>query len=113
MLEGALQFVPVYLLVVFRLAGMALFAPLFGSAKIPKRVRGMMVLIIALGMTRAVARPVAFPNTPWALALGIGGEMAFGLAMGTIMSFVFVAVQWAGEIIGQQMGFNLSEVFDP
>jgi flagellar biosynthetic protein FliR len=113
MLDRALQFVPVYLLVVFRLAGMALFAPLFGSARIPKRVRGMVVLIIALGMTGAVAQPVVLPDTPWALALGIGGEMAFGLAMGTIMSFVFIAVQWAGEIIGQQMGFNLSEVFDP
>ena len=33
--------------------------------------------------------------------------------MGTVMSFVFIAVQWAGEIIGQQMGFNISEVFDP
>ncbi|HET6247249.1 MAG TPA: flagellar biosynthetic protein FliR [Tepidisphaeraceae bacterium] len=112
-LDHALQFVPVYVLVVFRLAGMALFAPLFGSAKIPKRVRGMMVLIIALGMTRAVKPPAVLPDTPWALAVGIGGEMAFGLAMGMVMSFVFVAVQWAGEIIGQQMGFNLSEVFDP
>jgi flagellar biosynthesis protein FliR len=33
--------------------------------------------------------------------------------MGMVMSFVFIAAQWAGEIIGQQMGFNLSEVFDP
>ncbi len=113
MLSHALQFVPVFVLVVFRLAGMALFAPLFGSAKIPKRVRVMMVLIIAMGMTPSIARPVVLPDTPWELALGIGGEMAFGLAMGTVMSFVFVAVQWAGEIIGQQMGFNLSEVFDP
>jgi len=98
---------------VFRLAGMALFAPLFGSAKIPRRVRGMLILILALGLTPAVKSPPVIPDTPWALALGIGGEMAFGLAMGTIMSFVFIACQWAGEIIGQQMGFNLSEVFDP
>src|SRR6185437_16519857 len=81
--------------------------------RIPKRVRLMMVLIIAFGMTPSVKLPVTLPDTPWELALGIGGEMAFGLAMGTIMSFVFIAVQWAGEIIGQQMGFNLSEVFDP
>lgn len=113
MFARALQFVPVYVLVVFRLAGMAMFAPLFGSVRIPKRVRGMMVLIIALGMTPGITRPVVLPETPWALAVGIGGEMAFGLAMGTIMSMVFVACQWAGEIIGQQMGFNLSEVFDP
>jgi flagellar biosynthetic protein FliR len=26
---------------------------------------------------------------------------------------VFVAVQWAGEIIGQQMGLGLGQVFDP
>jgi flagellar biosynthesis protein FliR len=73
----------------------------------------MMILIIALGMTPSVKAPAVLPETPWALALGIGGEMAFGLAMGMLMSFVFIAVQWAGEIIGQQMGFNLSEVFDP
>jgi flagellar biosynthetic protein FliR len=39
--------------------------------------------------------------------------MAFGFAMGMILSFTFIAAQWAGEIIGQQMGFNLGEVFDP
>ena len=49
----------------------------------------------------------------WQVAIGIGGELAFGLAMGMVLSFVFIAVQWAGEMIGQQMGFNLSEVFDP
>ncbi|HWE02897.1 MAG TPA: flagellar biosynthetic protein FliR [Tepidisphaeraceae bacterium] len=113
MLEHALQFVPVFVLVVFRLGGMALYAPLFGSAKIPKRVRVMLVLVLALGMTPVVRRPVVLPDTPWALAMGIAGEIIFGLAMGTVMSMVFIACQWAGEIIGQQMGFNLSEVFDP
>jgi flagellar biosynthetic protein FliR len=39
--------------------------------------------------------------------------MVFGLAMGMVLGFVFVAAQWAGEMIGQQMGFNLSQVFDP
>jgi len=33
--------------------------------------------------------------------------------MGMALSLVFVAAQWAGEMIGQQMGLNLSEVFDP
>ena len=112
-LNRALQFVPVFVLVVFRLAGMMLFAPLFGSARIPRRVKGLLVLILALGMTRGVTPPVSLPSTPWGLALGIAGEMAFGLAMGMVMSFVFIAAQWAGEIIGQQMGLNISEVIDP
>jgi len=113
MLSSALNFVPVFLLVFFRLAGMALFAPLFGSAQIPKRVRIMLILMLALGMTGSVKPPPRLPDNTWDTAIAIGGEMFFGLAMGMIMSFVFIACQWAGEIIGQQMGLNLGEVIDP
>jgi flagellar biosynthetic protein FliR len=113
MLDSALQFVPVFVLVVFRLAGMMLFAPLFGSVRIPKRVRAMLVLVLAFGLAGSVKAPATWPDSTWGLAIGIGGEMVFGLAMGMVMSFVFIAVQWGGEIVGQQMGFNLSEVFDP
>jgi flagellar biosynthetic protein FliR len=113
MLDDVLQHVPVFVLVLFRIAGMMLFAPLFGSARIPRRVRVMLAVILAMGMSAGVAAPAHLPDTPWQLALGIGGEMMFGLAMGMILSLVFIAAQWAGEIIGQQMGFNLSEVFDP
>lgn len=107
------QFVPIYVLVVFRLAGMMLFAPLFGSVRIPRQVRVLFIIILAFGLTPTITRPEQLPSTPWDLALGIGAEMAFGLAMGMVMSFTFIAAQWAGEIIGEQMGFNLSEVFDP
>jgi flagellar biosynthesis protein FliR len=101
-----------FILVVFRLAGMMLFAPLFGSAKIPKRVKALLVLVLALGVTPSVG-VVPLPETTWELAAAIAGEMAFGLAMGMALSLVFIAAQWAGELIGQQMGINLSEVFDP
>jgi flagellar biosynthetic protein FliR len=112
-LDDLLNFVPVFVLVLFRIAGLMLFAPLLGSAQIPKRVKAMLAIIVALGMTASVPRPAHLPETTWGVALAIGGEMMFGLAMGMVLSFVFVSVQWAGEIIGQQMGFNLSEVFDP
>jgi len=112
MIDSALQFVPTFVLVVFRLGGMMLYAPLFGSARVPRRVRLMLILVLAAGITPGV-KPVVEPDTAWGLALAIGGELTFGLAMGMVLSFVFVAVQWAGEIIGQQMGINLGEVFDP
>jgi flagellar biosynthetic protein FliR len=108
-----LQLVPTFVLVFFRIAGMMLFAPLLGSARIPRRVKVAMALVLAMGATPGVAPPAALPETYWGLAVGIGGEMAFGLAMGMVLSLVFIAVQWAGEVIGQQMGFNISEVFDP
>ena len=107
-----LNFVPTFVLVFFRLAGMMLFAPLFGSSRIPRRVRAMLVLVLALGVAPTVPR-ATLPTATSELAMAIGGEMAFGLAMGMALSLVFVAAQWAGELIGQQMGLNLSEVFDP
>lgn len=113
MIDDLLQRVPVFVLVVFRLAGMMIFAPLFGSTRIPRRVKLMLVLVLAYGMVGAVQTPVVIPDSTWMLAVGIGGEMAFGIAMGMVMSFVFIAAQWAGEMIGQQMGFNLGAVFDP
>src|SRR5688500_2146575 len=113
MLDGIFNFVPAFVLVFFRLAGMALFAPLFGSAQIPRRVKVLLILVLAFGVAGAVPTPTRLPETTWELAAGIGGEMAFGLAMGMVMSFVFIAAQWAGEIMGQQMGFSLGEVFDP
>jgi len=113
MFDSAFQFVPTFILVVFRLAGMALYAPLFGSARIPRRIRLLLILVVGAAFAQGVKPPAAFPETSWGLALGIAGEMAFGLAMGMVMSFVFVAVQWAGEIISQQMGFSLGGLIDP
>jgi flagellar biosynthetic protein FliR len=112
-LDQALQFVPTYVLVVFRITGMMIFAPLLGSTRIPRRVKVLIALVLAAAMCTSVQAPLKLPQTTWELALGIGGEMAFGLAMGMVLSFTFIAAQWAGEIIGQQMGLNISEVLDP
>jgi flagellar biosynthetic protein FliR len=90
-----------------------LFAPLFGSARIPRRVKALLVLVLALGVTGGMRQPVRMPDSTWQIAAAIGGEMAFGLAMGMVLSLVFIAAQWAGELIGQQMGLNLGSVFDP
>jgi flagellar biosynthetic protein FliR len=105
--------VPTFVLAFFRIAGMMLFAPLFGSSRIPRRVKLMLALVLAMSVTPGIDGPTDFPPSTWGLTAGIAGEMLFGFAMGMIQSFVFIAAQWAGEMIGQQMGFNLSEVFDP
>jgi flagellar biosynthetic protein FliR len=113
LLNAALSFVPVFVLVLFRVAGFMLFAPLYGSARIPKRARTLMAVILAMGMTTSVKSPPHLPLTSLGAAVAIGGEICFGLAIGMILSFVFIAAQWAGEMIGQQVGFNVAETFDP
>lgn len=113
MVDDLLKFVPTFVLVFFRLAGMMLFAPLFGSTRIPRRVKALLVLVLAVPATASIQQTVVMPESMWVLAIGIGGEIMFGLAMGMIVGFIFIAAQWAGEMIGQQMGLNLGQVFDP
>src|SRR5258706_15587015 len=111
--QDALNFVPVFVLVFFRVAGMMLAAPLFGSAKIPKRVKVMLALVMAAGLVNRVKVMPQMPDTTLLLAAGIGGELIFGLLMGLGLSLAFTAITWGGEIIGQQMGFTLGETFGP
>jgi flagellar biosynthetic protein FliR len=114
MLEAALKFVPIYVLVLFRIAGMMVYAPLLGSDRIPRRVKALIACVLAASVTPGLASmELKIPTNPWELAVGIGGEIAFGLGMGMILSFIFVAAQWSGEMIGQQMGLNLGQTFDP
>ena len=105
--------VPVFVLVFFRTAGMMLAAPLFGSTRIPRRLKILFALVLAAGLLPGIGAPPRLPETSLQLAFGIGGELVFGLIMGLGLSLVFIAVSWAGEIMGQQMGINLAETFDP
>jgi flagellar biosynthetic protein FliR len=113
MLHAAFNFVPVYVLVLFRIAGMMIWAPLLGSAQIPRQVKAMIACVLAAAITPTLSISVAIPQSPWMLALAIGGEIIFGAAIGMILSFVFVAAQWGGEMIGQQMGLNLGQTLNP
>lgn len=118
-LEQAIQFVPRFAVGFFRVAALFLVAPLFGSARIPRRVKLLFALVTTMGLMGVTDNPLTWapsfrmPSSVWHLTLGIGGEILFGLAMGMAVSFVFYSVHWAGEIIGQQMGINLGETFDP
>jgi flagellar biosynthetic protein FliR len=104
--------IPAFVLVFFRLAGMTLLTPIFGSPRIPWRLRIMIMLVLAMGICPSV-KPVALPEKSSDLAVAIVGEIAVGVALGMFMSFVFVGAQWAGELIGQQLGLEMGQVLSP
>jgi flagellar biosynthesis protein FliR len=112
-LQSALSFVPVFMLVLFRIAGMMIWAPLLGSTQIPKRIKATIALVLAASIAPSLSATVMIPESSWSLAVAIGGEIVFGAAIGLILSLVFIALQWAGEIIGQQMGLNLGQTLNP
>ena len=67
----ALNFIPVFVLVFFRTAGLMLAAPLFGSAKVPKRLKVMFALVMAAGLVNRVKVAPHLPGTTLELAAGI------------------------------------------
>jgi flagellar biosynthetic protein FliR len=113
MLQAAINFIPVYVLVLFRIAGMMIWAPLLGSQQIPKQIKAMMACVLAASIAPSLVLRVAIPQSAWELALAIAGEIVFGAAIGLILSLIFVAAQWAGEMIGTQMGLNLGQTLNP
>jgi len=89
------------------------FAPVLGNPRIPRRLKALIAAVLSLAVARGVAPPVAPAKTLTDLTFGIGGELIFGLIMGMVLSFTFIAAQWAGDLIGQQVGINMSETLDP
>ena len=82
MFESALNFIPIYVLVLFRIAGMMIWAPLLGSTQIPKEVKAMIAVVLAASIVPTLNVQVAIPQDAWTLAVAIGGEIAFGAPSG-------------------------------
>jgi flagellar biosynthetic protein FliR len=104
---------PGFALVLFRIAGLMLVAPLFGSDAIPVRLKVALALTIA-----AVVFPLVGPSLPAEITLGtalvgVVGEMSIGLVIGLGVSLIVLGVQLAGMLIGQQAGIALASVIDP
>ena len=105
--------VPTLILVIFRVAGIFLTAPMLSSPVIPPFVKAAISIIVGLAATARLAAPVPMPATWVALVLGVGREMLIGGVLGYAASLLFVGVNIAGQHMGQQMGIGLANVYNP
>jgi flagellar biosynthetic protein FliR len=108
----------VFVLVLARVVGLALIAPVLGSRMVLPRLRLALVVFLAIAMVPATAKAAAahtaqLASSPVALIVALVIETAIGLLLGAIAQFVFGAVQLAGELAGMQMGFGMASLFDP
>lgn len=104
---------PVYALVLFRLGGFMLTAPVFSSRVIPGRVRGAMVIALAAMIFPAVSRQAPTDMTLSAVLIGGAGELLIGMAIGLTLSVFLSGAAFGGMVAGQQAGLALGQVFDP
>lgn len=88
-------------------------APFWGSTAIPRRIRLLLGVAVAVGLAPALppmpaVSPASGPGI-WILVQ----QMLIGLGMGLAMRVVYSAVDVAGEFIGLQMGLGFATFYDP
>ena len=97
------------------LRALALFSslPVLGTRTVPTRVRIGLAAFVALAAQASLPVAPEVPlDSPLAFMLVLQ-QMVIGLALGFSVRVVFAAVEFAGELIGLQMGLNFAGFFDP
>jgi flagellar biosynthetic protein FliR len=97
------------------LRALALFSamPILGTRNVPLRVRiGLAGFIAIAAQPTLPPAPVVALDSALAITL-IVQQAIIGLSLGFAVRLVFASVEFAGEIIGLQMGLNFAGFFDP
>lgn len=102
------------MLIMFRTGALLMTVPVFGHVAIPRQLRIWLIIILAFVIFPSpVIETIETPSTTFQLALVILVELAVGFAMGFAVIILFAAVQFAGHIIGLQMGLAVANIMDP
>ena len=97
----------------FRIAALIATAPILGDASVPRTVRvGLAVLVTVVVAPGVAAVPDASLLSGDGFLL-IGRQLLIGAAMGFSMRLAFAAVEYAGDLIGLQMGLGFAMLLDP
>jgi flagellar biosynthetic protein FliR len=94
---------------------LALFgsAPVLSSRSVPARVKVGLAFLVAVALQASLpAMPVVPLDSATGLAMVVQQVMV-GITMGFAARVVFAALEFAGELIGLQMGLNFAGFFDP
>lgn len=104
---------PAIILVLCRMAGLVITAPLFSSRAIPARVRIALVVTLTIVVTPMVWSTLPRSLTLLSAAVGLVGELMLGMLLGMAVSLVFIGIQLGALMIGRQAGIALGQVFNP
>jgi flagellar biosynthetic protein FliR len=111
LIENWPQFLTAAVLVMIRLSGLMVFAPLFSSAAIAPRIKVGFVIAMTVLLAPAVA---AVPNARVTLDVqSILGELGVGLVFGLSLMLLNEALTFAGTLLGIQFSFSLVNLMDP
>ncbi len=94
---------------------LALFGalPVFAQRGVPVRVRVALAFLIAFCAQATLPAMPLIPLDSAPAVLAIVQQVLIGVSLGFAVRIVFAAIEFAGELIGLQMGLNFAGFFDP
>ncbi len=107
------EWIAAFLWPLFRLLALIATAPLFSEGTIPRQAKIGLAALIAIAISPTIENLPVVPVYSFDGFLLILNEIGVGIALGFTMRLVFAAVEYAGEIIGLQMGLSFASFFDP
>jgi flagellar biosynthetic protein FliR len=103
----------VWVLIITRITGLLATFPILSSEQMPLRVRATLAALMATVILPVVPAPAAIPSTALELIGLMTVELAIGLLIGSIVSWILEAVAFAGSMMDMQMGFSFVQLVDP
>ena len=109
-------------LVLTRMTGLFVLAPVLSSAAIPRMVKVLLAVALSLCIypllitgehIEGIDAFNILTMSLWTLAPAVGMELLLGYLMGYALSLPMVAMQGGGHLIDQQMGLGIAGVFNP
>jgi flagellar biosynthetic protein FliR len=109
-----LHLLVVFTLVLTRVGGLVMTAPIYGTADTPAQVRALLAATLAMLITPSqLAVAVTYPYALLDYLVVVGGELVIGAALGLGITILFSGTHLAGMLISRTAGLALGESYDP
>ncbi len=106
--------VDVFLIILARISGILVAAPVFSSRNIPVQLKaGMIIFFSAIVFMVKAPRMGATPTDLVPFVLLLASELVIGLILGFASTMIFSVIYIAGQEIDMHIGFAMVNVVDP
>jgi flagellar biosynthesis protein FliR len=101
-------------LILTRVIGLFLVAPLFSHRGINATARIGLIIWIGICIWFVIPVPIAkIPDNNVLIGIHLFQELTIGIMIGTVSQILFAGIRAAGEIMGMQMGLSVATAFNP
>jgi len=107
------QHVTAFILVLARVGPLFVLAPMFSSKLVPTRVRGIVAVALAIGLSPVVSKGVTLPTGVTDVTWLVLKEMLVGGAFAFAVGGLAAALSTSGTFIDTSIGFSYGSLVDP